>query len=71
MRSGSFESFRSANNFERLSKKQNNNQATDQSGTVDFFSRNEGRSAKLAVMLASVVFNLQAKPPDDAIKLFV
>ena len=38
MRSGSFESLRSVKNLERLSKKQSNNQATDQSGTVDFFS---------------------------------
>ena len=37
MRSGSFESLRSVKNLERLSKKQGNNQATDQSGTVDFF----------------------------------
>ena len=37
MRSGSFESLRSVKNLERLSKKQKNNQATDQSGTVDFF----------------------------------
>ena len=29
---------RSAKNLERLSKKQSNNQATDLSGTVDFFS---------------------------------
>ena len=33
---GSFESLRSVKNFERLSKEQSNNQATDQSGTVDF-----------------------------------
>src|SRR5579859_7727 len=36
MRSGSFESSRSVKNLERLSKKQSNNQATGQSGTVDF-----------------------------------
>jgi hypothetical protein len=34
---GSFESLESAKNFERLSKEQSSNQATDQSGTVDFF----------------------------------
>jgi hypothetical protein len=38
IRSGRFESVRSAKNLERLSKKQSNNQATDQSGTVDFCS---------------------------------
>jgi hypothetical protein len=37
IRSGSFESSRSVKNLERLSKKQSNNQATDRSGTVDFF----------------------------------
>ena len=42
MRSGSFESFRSVKNLERLSKKQNNNQATDQSGTVDFSCQSPG-----------------------------
>lgn len=34
---GSFESLQSVKNLERLSKKQRNNQSTDQSGTVDFF----------------------------------
>ena len=42
MRSGSFESFRSVKNLERLSKKQSNNQATDQSGTVDFSCQSPG-----------------------------
>jgi len=37
VKSGSFESLESVKNFEHLSKKQSNNQATDQSGTVDFF----------------------------------
>ncbi len=37
MRSGSFESVRSVKNLERLSRKQSNNQATDQSGTAEFF----------------------------------
>ena len=37
MRSGSFESLRSVKNLERLSKEQSNDQATDQSGTVDSF----------------------------------
>jgi hypothetical protein len=35
--SGSFESLRSVKSLERLSKEQSNDQATDQSGTVDFF----------------------------------
>jgi hypothetical protein len=38
MKNGSFESLQSVKNLERLSRKQSNNQATDQSGTVDFFS---------------------------------
>jgi hypothetical protein len=37
VKSGSFEFLESVKNFEHLSKKQGNNQATDQSGTVDFF----------------------------------
>jgi hypothetical protein len=36
MRSGSFESFQSVKNLERLSKNRSNNRATDRSGTVDF-----------------------------------
>jgi hypothetical protein len=43
MISGSFESLASVKNLERLSKKQSNNQATDQSGTVDFSFRKIGR----------------------------
>ena len=42
MRSGSFESLQSVKNLERLSKKQSNNQATDQSGTVDFSCQSPG-----------------------------
>jgi hypothetical protein len=50
MRSGSFESFRSVKNLERLSKKQSNNQPTDQSGTVDFSYQSPTRqSASLNV----------------------
>jgi len=75
MKSGSFESLRSVKNSERLSKKQSNNQATDQSGTVDFFFflfQKESICDKLAAVIARLcVFNLQAKAPDDVIKLFV
>lgn len=48
MRSGSFESSRSVKNLERLSKKQSNNQATDQSGTVDFFPTHRSDSLTIS-----------------------
>ena len=49
MISGSSESLRSVKNLERFSKKQDNNQATDQSGTVDlFFSEREIASMPLS-----------------------
>ena len=39
---GSFESLEFVKNLERLSKKQSNNQVTDQSGTVDFSCQSSG-----------------------------
>jgi hypothetical protein len=73
MKSGSFESLQSAKSLERLSKKGSNNQATDQSGTVDFsFFQKESSCDKSAAVIARLcVFNLQAEAPDDVIKLFV
>jgi hypothetical protein len=41
VKSGSFEFLESVKNFERLSKEQSNNQATDQSGTDFLFLQNK------------------------------
>ncbi len=57
--------------FRGPDEKQSNNQATNQSGTLDFFFfQKESSCDKLAAVIArlSVFNNLKEKAPDDVIK---
>jgi hypothetical protein len=60
MLSGNFEYFGSVKNSGRLSKEQSNDQATDQSGTVDFYiSGRQPLTSSARISRHGVVYGVQ------------